>query len=123
MFYSKARFKVCIKNIKSTVFKQAPPYNANLSCTVKSNLIANSFYLKPITAQEIITTMKTLSNSRAVGSDGFNSPIIRDNIIHLSNQLEYIFNMSFTNGVFPNLLKSAIISPIYNIIIIKYFIS
>ena len=57
--------------------------------------------------------MKTLSNSRAVGSDGFNPLIIKDNIINLSNQLEYIFNMSFTNGVFPNLLKSAIISPIY----------
>ena len=57
--------------------------------------------------------MKTLSNSRAVGSDGLNPLIVKDNITHLSNQLEYIFNMSFTNGVFPNLLKSAIISPIY----------
>ena len=94
------------------VFKQAPPFNANLPCTVKSNLIANSFNLKPVTAQEIITTMKILSNSRAVGSDGFNPLIIKDNSTHLSNQLEYIFNMSFTNGVFPNLLKSAIISPI-----------
>ena len=56
--------------------------------------------------------MKILSNSRAVGSDGFNPLIIKDNSTHLSNQLEYKFNMSFTNGVFPNLLKSAIFSPI-----------
>ena len=80
---------------------------------VKSNLIANSLYLKPVTAQEIITTRKTLSNSRAVGSDGFDPLIIKDNVTHLSNQIEYIYNMSFTNGVFPNLLKSAIISLIY----------
>ena len=102
-----------LNNFFTSVFKQAPPYNANLPCTFKSNLSATSFYLKPITAQEIITTMKTLSNSRAFGSDGFDPLIIKDNIIHLSNQLEYIFNMSFTNGVLPNLLKSAIISSIY----------
>ena len=72
-----------LNNFFTSVFKQAPPYNAKLPCTVKINLIANSFYLKPITTQEIITTMKTLSNSRAVDSDGFNPLIIKDNIIYV----------------------------------------
>ena len=57
--------------------------------------------------------MKTLSNYRAVGSDGFNPLLIKENILFTYLINLNIYLMSLTNGVFPNLLKSAIISPIY----------
>ena len=75
--------------------------------------IADSFYLNPITRNEIATAMLSISNSKAVGSDGFSPIIIKQNINAISKQLEYIFNLSFSSGIFPKLLKSAIVTPLY----------
>ena len=57
--------------------------------------------------------MLSISNFKAVGSDGFSPIIIKQNINAISKQLEYIFNLSFSSGIFPKLLKSAIVTPIY----------
>ena len=57
--------------------------------------------------------MKGLSNSGTVGSDGLNPIIIKDNFDLISNQVLFIFNLSFAQGVFPILLKTAIVTPIY----------
>ena len=57
--------------------------------------------------------MLSISNSKAVGSDGFSPIIIKQNINAIRKQLKYIFNLSFSSGIFPKLLKSAIVTPIY----------
>ena len=48
----------------------------------------------------------------AIGSDGINPVLIKKNIAIISNHLFYIFNLSFAQGVFPHLLKTAKITPI-----------
>ena len=98
----------------TSVFKQAPVVNDNIVNTISHrSYIADSFYLNPITCNEIATVMLSISNSKAVGSDGFSPIIIKQNINAISKQLEYIFNLSFSSGIFPKLLKSAIVTPIY----------
>ena len=57
--------------------------------------------------------MKSLSNFGAVGFDGLNPIIIKDNFDLIINQVLLIFNLSFAQGVFPKLLKTAIVTPIY----------
>ena len=57
--------------------------------------------------------MKGLSDSGAVGSDGLNPIIIKDNFDLISNQVQFIFNLLFAQGVFSKLLKTAIVTPIY----------
>ena len=57
--------------------------------------------------------MKGLSNSDAAGSDGLNLIIIKDNSDLISNQELCIFKLSFAQSVFPKLLKTAIVTPIY----------
>ena len=37
---------------------------------------------------------------------------MKNNITCIANQLMYIFNMSFAKGVFPKLLKNAVITPV-----------
>ena len=54
----------------------------------------------------------SLSNSQSIGSDGLHPDIIKSNALLISSQLTYIFNLSFTQGIFPKLLKTAIITPI-----------
>ena len=69
-------------------------------CTAEYNFVSKSFFLSPIT-----------DNSRSVGSDNLNPLIIKANITSLAQQLTYIFNLSFITGVFPKLLKDAVITP------------
>ena len=80
---------------------------------VKSTSSQNSLYLRPTTCDEIISNMLTISNSRSVGSDGIRPDIIKTNICNLALQLTYIFNLSFSAGIFRALLKSAIVTLIY----------
>ena len=55
----------------------------------------------------------SLSNSQSIGSDGLHPDILKSNALRISSQLTYIFNLSFTQGIFPKLLKTAIITPIH----------
>jgi hypothetical protein len=70
-------------------------------------------FLTHISSDDIIHAFASLSNSNAIGSDGFLPDIIKQNAVHLSHQVAYIFNQSFLQGVFPKLLKSALVIPVY----------
>jgi retron-type reverse transcriptase len=102
-----------LNNFFTSVFKQAPIRPIDQPCTVKSNFVTNSFFLKPVSHQEIISNMLTFSNSQFIGSDGLNPIIIKSTITYLARPLEYIFNLSFATGIFPKLMKDAIVTPIF----------
>jgi hypothetical protein len=54
-----------------------------------------------------------MSNSSSIGTDGLSPLIIKSNSSLIGHQLAFIFNLSFTQGVFPKLLKSSIVIPIF----------
>ena len=94
------------------VDQQAPIYNPDNKHTInEKDTVRNSFYLHPITCEEL--KVEGLFNSGAVGSDGLYRIIITDNFDLISNQVLFIFNLSFAQGIFPKLLKTAIVTPIY----------
>jgi hypothetical protein len=98
----------------TSVFQQAPSHNSNDKLTIPNNAyIKDSMVLFPITLKELHQTCLSISNSSSVGCDGLNPMILKDNFALLSHQLFYIFNMSFEQGVFPQMLKSAIVTPIF----------
>ena len=66
--------------------------------------VQNSFYLQPITCEEL-SCYEGLSNSGAVGSDGLNPIIIKDNFDLISNQVLFTFNLSLHKASFKNCLK------------------
>ena len=72
-----------------------------------------STFLAPVSDSEVCSNVLSLSNSQSLGSDGILPDIIKHNIHNINHQLTYIFNLSFSQGVFPNLLKNAIVVPIH----------
>jgi hypothetical protein len=54
-----------------------------------------------------------MSNSSSIGTDGLSPLIIKSNSSLIGHQLSFFFNLSFTQGVFPKLLKSSIVIPIF----------
>lgn len=98
----------------TSVFKQAPNYQPDQNHTLPdSYFVAKCLFLSPITFNETISTIASLSNTRAIGSDGLSPELIKSNAALISHQLTYIFNLSLTQGIFPNLLKNAIVVPIF----------
>jgi hypothetical protein len=70
-------------------------------------------FLFPVTQSEVFNCFLSLSNSHSVGADGLAPEIIKANAALLCDQLVLIFNLSFTQGIFPGQLKRAIVVPIY----------
>ncbi len=73
-----------------------------------------SMFLMPITPQEIVTITSSLKNG-ADGVDGVQMKIIKQVIHEISSPLCHVFNLSFQQGIFPNILKLAKVIPIYKI--------
>ncbi len=71
-----------------------------------------SMFLMTITPQEIVTIRSSLKNS-AGGVDGVQTKIIKQIIHEISSLLCHVFNLSFQQGIFPNILKLAKVIPIY----------
>jgi hypothetical protein len=102
-----------LNNFFTSVFNQAPKFCNNSHTIPDSVFVSNSLFLTPLTVNEILSTFASLSNSTAIGTDNLLPTIIKLNASLISNQLTYIFNLSFTQGIFPNLLKNAVVVPIY----------
>ena len=98
----------------TSVFKQAPQCQPNHHHTLTPETFINdSCFLFPISNNEVFNTIMSLSNSKSIGSDGLHPDIIKSNALLISSLLTYIFNLSFTQGIFTKLLKTAIITPIH----------
>ena len=68
--------------------------------------VLNSFFINPATAKEVISAFNEMETKKTTG---FNS--IPTQILKISNQiiykpLTYLSNLSFSNGIFPDLLKT-----------------
>ena len=73
----------------------------------------NSIFLLPCTPTEIIDIANKLANSNSTGLDGFKAKIVKNIISLVATPLSDIFNISFQNGIFPEILKNAKVTPIH----------
>ena len=95
-----------LDNFFTSVYKQAPKFQVDQHHTIPdSNFVKNSLFLSPIISNEMIDVFASIFNSRTLGNDGLLSEIFISNATLICQQLIHIFNLSFTQGVFPNLLK------------------
>jgi Reverse transcriptase (RNA-dependent DNA polymerase) len=98
----------------TSVFQQAPKFDPKASHTVSNSaFVKHSLFLTPVTWQEVFNCIMSQSNSRSAGADDIAPEIIKTNAALLCDKLVHIFNLSFVQGVFPQLLKRAIVVPIY----------
>ena len=76
------------------------------------NTNLRSFALNHVNTDEIKNIIKMLKKS-TIGPDGINSNILKVSYESLLNPLVYSVNLSFNQGIFPDELKLAHITPVY----------
>ena len=99
-------------NIGPTLAKKIEQTDTNFKTYLPQPSV-NSLFLSPVSIDEIIDIVKRFKNGKAPGIDDINSVIIKQLINSLSDPLCYIFNLCLSNGVFPDSLKVAKVTPIY----------
>ena len=91
----------------------APKYNSNYPMTIKEHPVQSSLFLHPTDLAEILQITNSIKKTHAVGADGMNPNIVKENIHNILPQLVYLCNLSFKSGLFPDTLKLAIITPVH----------
>nr|XP_006811856.1 PREDICTED: RNA-directed DNA polymerase from mobile element jockey-like [Saccoglossus kowalevskii] len=72
-----------------------------------------SFFLRPVSQNDVINEIGRLDPSKAMGPDHIHPKTIIHAAQHIASPLAHIINLSITTGIFPDLLKIAKITPIY----------
>ena len=78
-----------------------------------SRPLSKTIFFNTTTQSEIISITKNFKSKRSTGYDGFSMKLIKQIIYSIAAPLEYIFNMSLSVGICPNLLKVARVIPIH----------
>ena len=122
--------KIVVDGLVVTDEKEIANHFNNYFCNVASDLAAqipdatvspeqyirinqpNSFYISPVTYNELCYTVSKLKNT----SQGINyipTSILKKSIHVIAHPLLYLINLSFRSGVFPDCLKCATVTPVY----------
>ena len=92
--------------------KIPPPSNVTFHTFLK-NMSTNTFFLHPVSTNEIENLISVLDVRKATGWDNIPSTLVQVANSYISTPLCYIFNLSFTTGQFPDLMKVARVLPLY----------
>jgi len=75
--------------------------------------INESMFMLPTNKNEIEEIVKSFNGNKSPGPDDISCKVLKSVIDEISEPLAYIFNLSFTSGIVPNILKNARITPIF----------
>ena len=70
-------------------------------------------FLQPTDSDEILKVIGSLNKNKALGPASIPTNILKDNVEVLAEPLSQIINMSFEQGKFPDLLKTAQVIPVH----------
>ena len=68
---------------------------------------SNSFFIMPTDSEEVISIISSLSDNKSSGPNSIPTRILKLLKKDISIQLVAIFNLSFSSGTYPALLKTA----------------
>ena len=72
-----------------------------------------NYIIEPTNNDKVLSVIKQFKNGKATGLNSLNTIFLKKCAERLSEPLELLFNMSFSNGIFPESLKLANIIPIH----------
>ena len=75
--------------------------------------VNNSFFLNPTNSDELIKIISSLNKNKASGPNSFPVQLLKANAEIISVPLAYILNLSFQEGIFPDLCKIAKVIPVH----------
>ena len=99
-------------SISKELQKHIPLTKRNFSGNLK-NPNVESFFMTPTSPEEIANLIQTLSSNKSTGPNSIPMSILKKIKNEISISLSAIINNSFENGIFPNLLKSAQVIPVF----------
>ena len=76
-------------------------------------LTNNAFFLNPTNEIEVKNIILSLNHSKAICPNSIPTKILKLLINDISSQLTQLFNLSFSSGVFPLILKTGKVIPVY----------
>ncbi len=79
---------------------------------VKCSSVTEKFRPKPVDTNTLILTVKSLNQTRSVGSDGILLKFIKDALYFIASYLPCVINGSNVTGVFPQAWKNACVVPL-----------
>jgi len=77
-----------------------------------ANECLQTIYLSPVSENEVVDLIKGLKNSSA-GIDGIKASVVKSVKEEITVPLTHLLNCSLKTGVFPDALKTAVVTPIY----------
>ena len=99
-------------NVGINMSEKMATTNQHYNETLLKNL-PNSIVFEDTTPEEILTEIRSLNNRKSSGNDNIPVNILKLNGVILSPILSQIFNECMKTGIFPNILKTARITPIH----------
>ena len=110
--YIAEHFSDYFTSISKELQKHMPPTRRNFSDYLK-NPIAELFFQTPLTPEEISDLIQTLSLNKSTAPNSIPTSILKKIKDEISIPLSAIISNSFKNRIFPNLLKSAQVIPVF----------
>ena len=89
------------------------PQNFNNYQKYLKNSLPNSFFFKPVSIEEMIKVIKSLSSNKATGPFSIPVKILNFLIFDIADILTKIINLSFETGIFPSALKLVKVIPVF----------
>ena len=94
--------------MSKTILDSSKPFKKFLK-----NSSLNSFLLKATSEDEVHTVISQLNKGKTLGPLSIPVTILKYNVKILSTPLSAIINRSFEQGVFPESLKTAQVTPVH----------
>ena len=87
-------------------------YNLTLPHTV-SEICMNTLFCAPITKIELIKTINDLRNKKSSSFDEISPALFKRVALSVLDQLLFLINLCLVNGTFPDILKTAVVTPVF----------
>ncbi|RVE47697.1 hypothetical protein evm_007686 [Chilo suppressalis] len=89
---------------------------ASVSSTYGTSTLENtrdSFFMAPSVPKDILLIIKNLKNTNSEGHDGISTKIVKSVGDLISGHLSFIINLSILSGIYPDMLKTSIVKPLF----------
>ena len=97
-------FVTIAKNINKKIIHTNANYKDYLG-----NSVTNSFFLKPTNEEKVNSIIKQMKTNKAIGPSSIPTKMLKMSQQIIVKPLIYLINLSFSTGVFPDLLIIAVI--------------
>ena len=102
-----------LNNLNKYFNNACPTVGKSVNHDFPLNTVMQSIFLGPVTGHETLKVIKSLKNKKSTGDDNLPVTIIKEIAEFITEPLTYIINLCFKTGVYPNLLKNALVKAIH----------